>query len=191
MDLMRKYTKYVVGTSEDKGGSGDPSPYTARGVLFSMESCAKQILDKPLGDCKVAIQGVGNVGKHLARMLREKGATLYVTDVDENRVKVLCEEIGATPTSLEEIIDVDCDIFSPNAMGATVSEANLERFKCKVIAGAANNQLANDACGMVACEKGIFYAPDYVVNAGGLVSVCCEWFDYNEERRDQLYHQNW
>lgn len=186
IDHMRKFTKYVVGTSSEKGGSGDPSPYTALGVLYGMEACAKNILKKDLGSCTIALQGAGNVGSHLIRLLRKKGSKVHVTDVDAAKVRRICEETGATPTTQEQVLDLDCDIFSPNALGGVIDAKSVSRLKCKVVAGAANNQLLDDAAGDKLHERNIFYAPDYVINAGGLISVCCEWLNYPAKKRDEL-----
>jgi leucine dehydrogenase len=186
IDYMRQYTRYVVGTSVEKGGSGDPSPYTARGVVFGMKACAEHVLDKDLKDCTIALQGAGNVGSYLVRFLKQLGAKVYVADVDQVKVKNICNETGAIPTTNEEIIDVACDIFSPNALGAVLDQRNVSRLKCKVVAGAANNQLRAEEFGHQLHERKIFYALDYVINAGGLISVCCEWLKFDADKRDLL-----
>ncbi len=186
IDHIRKFTRYVVGTSEEKGGSGDPSPYTAKGVLFGMRACADKILQKDLSQCRIALQGAGNVGKHVARLLYQEGAKLFIADVDAEKTRAICDEVAATPVSVNEIFDLECDIFSPNALGGVLDATNISRLRCQVVAGAANNQLKNDEAGNLLHERNIFYSPDYIINAGGLISVCYEWLNYTDSKRDVL-----
>ena len=186
IDIMRQYTPYVVGTSEENGGSGDPSPHTARGVFLGMRVAAKEVMGKDLDECRVALQGVGNVGIHLVHTLSQAGAKLIIADVDKKRLERVRQEVEVEVVDTDKIHAVDCDIFCPSALGGILNEETIPQLKCKVVAGGANNQLKDDSSGEALFERGIFYAPDYVINAGGLISVCCEWLKYSDQKRDKL-----
>lgn len=183
MDLIHQETRYVTGISPAFGSSGNPSPVTAYGVYKGMKATAKITYgDDSLKGKVVAVQGVGNVAYSLCKHLHEEGAKLVVTDINEDNVNRVVKEFGAEAVSPEKIYDVECDIFSPCALGAIINDDTIDRLKCKMIAGAANNQLKEDRHGDMLQEKGIVYAPDYVINAGGVINVADELQGYNRER---------
>jgi leucine dehydrogenase len=180
MDIVRKVTRHVVGTS---GTSGDPSPFTATGVRRGIEAVAKAWLERnDLNGLRVALQGVGHVGTYLARELTTAGAVLTITDVDPARRKAVAAELGASAVEPNEIFDVDCDVLSPCALGGALSAHTVPRLKCRAVCGAANNQLATREVGRALHERRIFYAPDYAINAGGLINVACEYAGYDAAR---------
>ncbi len=180
MDVIRTATRFVVGSSN---GSGDPSPFTALGVRRGIEAVAKGWLDRTdLKGLRVAMQGVGHVGAHLARELAQAGAELTITDVDPARRQAVAVELSARAVEPDAIFDVPCDVFSPNALGGALSEATIGRLKCRAVCGAANNQLATPAIGRALHERKVFYAPDYAINAGGLINVAVEWAGYDAAR---------
>ncbi len=166
---VSKETKNVVGLP---GKSGDPSPVTALGTFMGMKACAKhQFGSDNLSGKKVAVQGVGHVGEYLVKHLASEGAEIYISDIDESLLKRVSETYGAKVVGLNEIYDVDMDIYAPCALGATVNPDTINRLKCSIIAGAANNQLNNENIqGVELMEKGIIYAPDYAINAGGVIN---------------------
>lgn len=183
MDLVYSETDYVTGVSPAFGSSGNPSPVTAYGVYVGMKAAAKEAFgDDSLEGKTVAVQGVGNVAYNMCRHLHEEGAKLIVTDINKKSVQRAVEDFGATAVDTEDIYDVDCDIYSPCALGATVNDKTLPKLKAKVIAGAANNQLLENRHGDILQEKGIIYAPDYVINSGGVINVADELLGYNRER---------
>lgn len=178
LDIVRQETRYAVGISE---GSGDPSPSTALGVRRGIEACAHRILKRSdLDGLHVAIQGVGHVGYYLARELHTLGARLSVTDINTESVQRVVDEFGAEHVAPDAIFDVDCDIFSPCALGAILNDNTIPRLRCRVVAGAANNQLETNHHGIILRQRGIAYAPDYAINAGGLINVAQEWAGYDE-----------
>jgi leucine dehydrogenase len=182
LDVIRTVTPHCLGASIEAGGSGDPSPFTALGVRRGIEACAHVVLGRAdLRGLRVAIQGVGHVGYNLARELYAAGAALTVADVDAARAERAADELGATIVPIEAIFDVDCDVFAPCALGGAVNDATVDRLRCRVVAGAANNQLASPEMGRVLVARGIFYAPDYAINAGGLINVAQEHKGYDAE----------
>ncbi|MEH6947732.1 branched-chain amino acid dehydrogenase [Bacillus sp. JJ634] len=183
MDLIHEETDYVTGISPTFGSSGNPSPVTAYGVYRGMKAAAKEAFgtDSLLGKT-VAVQGVGNVAYHLCRHLAEEGALLIVTDINKKNVQRAVEEFGAKAVDPADIYSVDCDIYAPCALGAVINDDTIVKLKAKVIAGAANNQLKEPRHGDLIHEKGIVYAPDYVINAGGVINVADELKGYNRER---------
>lgn len=183
MDLIHEETDYVTGISPTFGSSGNPSPVTAYGVYRGMKAAAKEAFgtDSLLGKT-VAVQGVGNVAYHLCRHLAEEGALLIVTDINKQNVQRAVEEFGAKAVDPADIYSVDCDIYAPCALGAVINDDTIVKLKAKVIAGAANNQLKEPRHGDLIHEKGIVYAPDYVINAGGVINVADELKGYNRER---------
>ena len=183
MEWVRSETRYVTGILETHGGSGDPSPVTAHGVYFGLKACAEEAFGRnSLKDIKVAIQGAGNVGMALAGILHTAGARLIVSDSNEGRVREAVERFGAEAVSPEAVYSAEADIFAPCALGAVINDETIERFRFKVIAGAANNQLADETRhGRMLMDKGILYAPDYAINAGGLINVENEIEGYNRE----------
>ena len=173
MAWVNKETNYVVGLP---GKSGDPSPVTAYGVYVGMKACVKaQFGSDSLAGKKVAVQGAGHVGQYVIKHLTEEGAKVFVTDIYEPSLKEVAEKYGSTVVGLDEIYDLDVDIYAPCALGATINDDTISKIQAKVIAGAANNQLANEVIhGKLLKEKGILYAPDFLINAGGVINVYSE-----------------
>lgn len=166
-------TDHVVGLP---GKSGDPSPVTARGTYMGMKACAKiQFGSDSLSGKKVAVQGVGHVGEYLVEFLAKEGADIFISDIHEPTLKRVSEKYGAKVVGLDEIYDIDMDIYAPCALGATVNDDTLSRLNCSIIAGAANNQLKMESAhGQAVMDKGIIYAPDYALNAGGVINCYAE-----------------
>ncbi len=180
MDVIAETTRYVTGTSSR---SGDPSRVTAYGVWHGMKAVAQELWGDPsLAGKHVAVQGVGKVGSGVVRHLASEGAQLTIADVDAAAVDALAKETGAEVVPADEILGVPCDILSPCALGAVVNDATLPTIKARAIAGAANNQLERLEHGDALTEAGILYAPDYVINAGGLINVEDELHGYDEQR---------
>ncbi|MGE0552052.1 MAG: Leu/Phe/Val dehydrogenase [Gemmatimonadales bacterium] len=166
MEIIAEGTRFVAGRV---GGSGDPSPHTARGVYRAMQAAARMVWGSDdLAGRSVAIQGVGNVGLNLARQLHDAGVTLRVSDVDPNRVATAVRELGATAESPDTIHASAVDIFAPCALGASLSDRTIPEIRAAIVVGAANNQLAESRHGHDLARRGIFYVPDYVANAGGV-----------------------
>jgi leucine dehydrogenase len=182
MDIVRGVTKHVLGVSRQLGGSGDPSPYTALGVRRGIEACAEIILDRDsLKGLHVAIMGVGAVGGHLADELHAAGCKLTIADVSDLRASSVAARTGARVVSVDELLDVECDIYAPCALGGAINDATVGRLRCRIVAGAANNQLAARDMGGILAQRGIFYAPDYAINSGGLINVAQEYKGYDAE----------
>jgi len=182
MVYVNMETDHVVGLP---GRSGDPSPYTARGVFKSILACCQHVYgsDDITGKV-VAVQGVGNVGYYLCRYLHESGAKLVVSDIKQESIDRVVKEFGATVVAPDKIYGVECDIYAPCALGATVNDDTIEKFKCKIICGGANNVLRDAPVhGKALQTRGIIYAPDYLANAGGVINVSYERAEggYNEE----------
>lgn len=173
MTYVAMETNHVVGLP---GRSGDPSPVTAHGTYMGIKACAKeQFGSDSLSGKKVAVQGVGHVGEYLVAALAKENADIYITDIHEPTLKRVAETYGAKVVGLDEIYDIDMDIYAPCALGATVNDDTLQRLKCSIIAGAANNQLQQEAIhGKAVMEKGIIYAPDFALNAGGVINCYSE-----------------
>jgi len=194
MEWVRMETNWVTGISEALGGSGDPSPVTARGVYHGIKAATEHFFKtKSLKGLKVAIQGLGHVGYYLAEFLHKEKAQLFVTDIREDRVKKVVEAFGATAVHPDEIYAADADIFAPCALGAIINDKTVPQFKFKIIAGGANNQLAEESKhGKILKDKGILYVPDYVINAGGLINVATDIEGYHRERAlkqaEGIYH---
>jgi len=183
IDVMRQLTPHVLGASLGKGGSGDPSPFTAQGVFRGIEAVAHELFGRhDLAGMHVAIQGVGHVGMHLARLLHKAGAKLTIADVDRGRLDQVASETGARVVPTDAILEVECDVLAPCAFGGAITEGLVPRLKCRVVAGAANNQLRTCAAGDLLAQRGIFYAPDYVINAGGVINVAQEYVGYDEAK---------
>ncbi|RKY86827.1 leucine dehydrogenase [candidate division KSB1 bacterium] len=184
MEYVRMETDYVTGIPVEFGGSGDPSPVTALGTFHGMKACVEEVFGTDsLKDITVAVQGVGHVGYYLCELLHKEGAKITVTDIDADKVKKVVDEFGAKSVKPDEIYDVDAEIFSPSALGGIINKDTIPKFKFKIIAGAANNQLAIEKVdGPALVEKNILYAPDYVINAGGLINVYNELEGYNREK---------
>ena len=175
MNNIHSQTKHVVGISHDGEGSGDPSPTTAFGVYIGLKAAVRYRLHRSdLKGVKIAVQGLGNVGYNLCKLLSSDGAQLFVADVQEDKVALAVKELGAKAVSLNDIYKQDVDVFAPCALGAVLNDTTIKTLKAKVVAGAANNQLAEARHGDVLRDLKILYAPDYVINAGGLISVYYE-----------------
>jgi leucine dehydrogenase len=183
MEHVYRETEFVTGVHQVHGGSGDPSPFTAFGTLQGLMAAMQvQFGNEDIGKYSFAVQGVGHVGMEYVKLLRERGAKVFVTDINGDLVQRAVDDHGAEAVASEQIYDVDADVYSPCALGGTINEATLDRLKCKLICGAANNQLANNEIGDEVQRRGILYAPDYAVNAGGLMNVSLEIDGYNRER---------
>jgi leucine dehydrogenase len=175
MAFAAEETKYVSGLSTGKAASGDPSPVTAKGVFLGLKAAAQRAFGTDdLNGRSIAVQGVGHVGGYLCEHLARAGAKLTITDVNADTLAEVARATGAKVVAPNEIYGVAADIFSPNALGAIVNPETLPRLKAKVIAGGANNQLATPEMGDRLREKGIVYAPDYVINGGGIINVAAE-----------------
>ena len=183
MEYVYRETEYVTGVHQVHGGSGDPSPFTAYGTLQGlMATLNKRFGDEEVGKYSYAVQGLGHVGMEFVKLLKERGAKIFVTDINKQLVDKAVNEYGAEAVGLDEIYDVPADVYSPCALGGTINEQTLPRLKAKVICGAANNQLATTQIGDEVEKRGILYAPDYAVNAGGVMNVSLEIDGYNRER---------
>jgi leucine dehydrogenase len=175
MAIVRKETKYVAGLDEGDAASGDPSPVTAKGVYLGIREVAKRLFGTDdLNGRTIAVQGVGSVGGYTCDHLAAAGARLIITDIDQEALADVSKRTGAQVVAPGDIYDVEADIFSPNALGAIVNEKTLPRFKVKGIAGGANNQLVVPEMGEFLRRQGILYAPDYVINGGGIINVAAE-----------------
>jgi leucine dehydrogenase len=183
MDLVRRETPHVTGVSESLGGSGDPSPATAWGVLWAMKAVAERLWGGPsLSGRHVCISGVGKVGSALAGHLAGEGAKLTVADVAEDRVRAVVDAHGAVAVPPDEAHATECDIFSPCALGAVLNRTTIPRLRCAAIVGSANNQLERDDDAGLIDGRGIVYAPDFVANAGGVMNIADEPHGYDRER---------
>ena len=184
MEIINMETDHVSGLPENMGGSGDPSPVTAYGVYVSMKASAKEMWGSDsLAGKKVLVQGIGHVGESLVDHLSKEGAKVYINDISEERLKSAAAKYKAEVVSADTMFDLDIDVYAPCALGATVNDDTLSKLKCKIICGAANNQLADEKIhGEAVVKKGILYAPDFVVNAGGIINVYYELEGYNRER---------
>jgi leucine dehydrogenase len=180
MEIIHAQTKHVTGIDPSHGGSGDPSPFTALGVRRGIEACVKFKLGRAdLQGVHIAVQGVGHVGYHLCKELHAAGARLTVADVDKLKSERAQREFGAAVVAIDQIPEVDCDVFAPCALGAGLNDDTIPHLKARIVAGAANNQLAEPRHGDDLHARGILYAPDYAINAGGLVNVAQEVKGYD------------
>ncbi|HVI34184.1 Glu/Leu/Phe/Val dehydrogenase dimerization domain-containing protein [Phenylobacterium sp.] len=175
-DLMhaRKHTRYVAGLEGHPAASGDPSPVTAEGIFRGIRLCVRRAMNRELDGVTVAIQGVGHVGAYLADKLHAAGAKLVIADVNEEAVQEVAGRTGAKVVSPGAIFDVATDVFAPCALGGAVNTDTLDRISARIIAGGANNQLADPEVGRVLFQRGMLYAPDYVINGGGIINVAGE-----------------
>ncbi|WP_299163038.1 Glu/Leu/Phe/Val dehydrogenase [uncultured Tenacibaculum sp.] len=194
MDIIREVTPHVTGVSEAIGGSGNPSPVTAYGVYMGMKAAAKyRFGSEKLEGKKVLVQGVGHVGETLVKHITDEGAQVILNDINEARLEELSKKYGANVVLGNDIYGLDVDIYAPCALGATVNDNSISQLKAKVIAGAANNQLANELKhGKLLKEKGIAYAPDFLINAGGIINVYAEVVGYDKaeslKRTENIYN---
>jgi leucine dehydrogenase len=185
MELILTETRWVTGVSPAQGGGGDPSPVTASGVLQGMKAAVRwHFGDASLAGRTVAIQGLGSVGYHLATYLKEEGARIFGADIDPEVTEQAHRELGVEIVPPGEILGVECDVLAPCALGAVLNDRTIPALRCKIVAGAANNQLAEEERdGNALAERGILYAPDFVINAGGLINVYNELMPrYNRQR---------
>jgi leucine dehydrogenase len=182
MDRIHQVTKFVTGISIEKGGSGNPSPVTAYGVYMGMKAAAKyQFGSDNLTGKKVLVQGTGHVGETLISYLTKEGAIVFVSDIHQDKMENMVTKYGAHIFTGSDLYTADVDIYSPCALGATINDDTVYKIKAKVIAGAANNQLAVEAIhGPILRERGIAYAPDFLINAGGIINVYGELVKYAE-----------
>lgn len=189
MEYIAMETSHVTGLPEVRGGGGDPSPVTAYGTYLGMKATAKKVFGSDsLEGKKVAVQGVGQVGMYLVEHLTKENAKVFITDISEEKLKVMSKKYSAQVVGMDEVYDLDVDIYAPCALGATLNDDTLSRLKCKMIAGAANNQLADEKRhGYMLLDKGITYAPDFLINAGGLINVYEEYL--GNYHRESTYRQ--
>ncbi len=183
IEQVASVTPYAVGLSTGRFASGDPSPFTALGVFLSMQEAWFRVAGtRSLKGTSVAVQGLGHVGWQLASRLHQAGARLLVADIDKGRVAAACEEFDATAVDTAHIAAAPVDIYAPCAMGGALSPEVIADLKARLVCGAANNQLADDSCGAMLMARGITYAPDYVVNSGGIINVASEIFRIDDRR---------
>lgn len=188
MEYIRMETQYVTGVPETIGGSGDPSPITAQGVFMGIKACVKELYGNDnLAGRSVVVQGIGRVGEGLVKLLREENAKVFVSDINDERIIQVAKKYGAQAVSNNNIFDLDADIYSPCALGATINTKTIKKLKFAIVAGSANNQLEDDFLhGRMLLDKGILFAPDYVINAGGLINCYSELMGFSKKRTIQL-----
>ncbi len=188
MEYIRMETQHVTGVPESIGGSGDPAPIAALGVYMGMKACVKELFGNDhLTGRSVIVQGIGHVGEHLVKLLRDENVKVYASDIDEDRLGQIAKKFGAEAISNNSIFDIDADIYAPCALGATINTHTISKLKCAIIAGSANNQLEDETIhGQMLLEKGILFAPDYVINAGGIINCYSELMGFGKKRTMQL-----
>jgi leucine dehydrogenase len=188
MEFIRMETQYVMGVPESIGGSGDPSPITAQGVFMGIKAAVKELYgNDTLAGRSVVVQGIGHVGENLVRLLRDENTMVYVSDINEERTGQVAKKYGAKAVSNNTIFDIDADIYSPCALGATINTQTINKLKFAIIAGSANNQLEDEYIhGRMLLDKGILFAPDYVINAGGVINCYSELMGFSKKRTLQL-----
>jgi leucine dehydrogenase len=188
MEFIRMETTHVTGVPESIGGAGDPSPYTAKGVYLGIKACVKEVFGTDmLAGRSVVVQGIGNVGEHLVELLRNDNVEVFISDINQERLQEVAKKYKAKPIEADKIFGLDADIYAPCALGATVNARTIEKMKFAIIAGSANNQLADELVqGRQLLEKKILFAPDYLINAGGLINCYSELTGYGKKRTMQL-----
>ena len=188
MEYIRMETQHVTGVPESLGGAGNPAPYTAKGVYLGIKACVKEVFGTDeLAGRSVVVQGTGNVGEHLVELLRNDNVEVYVTDINEDRMRVIARKYKAKAIEADKIFNIGADIYAPCALGATINDKTLKTMKFAIIAGSANNQLADEKVhGQILHDKGILYAPDYLINAGGIISCYSELTGFGKKRTIQL-----
>lgn len=180
MDAIARHTSFLTCTSE----SGDPAPYTAQGVFEGIRASVKhQFKTDSLGGLSVAIQGLGNVGYEVAKLLDQAGAKLTVSDINQEKVELAVRDFGASTVAPDKVYRVDADVFCPCGLGAILNKDTVEQLRCAVVAGSANNQLADESIGERLLERDILYAPDYLINAGGLIFV---YMRYTQDSSEEI-----
>ncbi len=178
MELVRRETPHVAGIEE--GGSGDPSPATAWGVFVGIKATVRTRLDRSdIRGIGIAVQGLGHVGYELCRLLAAEGVVLYVADIDSSRLTRAAKEFGATSVSPDKVYDLDIDVFAPCALGAVINDDTIARLRATIVAGSANNQLAEQRHAQALSKANILYAPDYAINAGGIINIAHEGPTYD------------
>jgi glutamate dehydrogenase/leucine dehydrogenase len=183
MNGLALVTPWVTGVDESLGGSGDPSPVTAFGVLHAMRAVCRELDGEPsVRDRRVVVQGAGHVGGHLARLLVADGARVTVADLFSARADALARELGVATVAHDSVLETPCDILAPCALGGALDAATIPRLRCRAVVGAANNQLAAPGLDVVLADRGVLYAPDFVVNSGGIINVAEEFVGYQRER---------
>ncbi|RAV30593.1 Glu/Leu/Phe/Val family dehydrogenase [Sinomicrobium soli] len=194
MDLVRDVTPYVTGVSESRGGAGNPSPVTAYGVFMGMKAAvAHKFGSDRMEGRTVLVQGIGHVGEALVSYLAEEGAKVYITDINEDRLEAVSDKYGAVIYAGDDLYGAEVDVYAPCALGATINDDTIGRLRAGVVAGAANNQLADEnRHGLMLREKGIVYAPDFLINAGGIINVYAELEGYGRDeimrKTENIYH---
>lgn len=188
MAYIRMETQHVTGLPETMGGSGDPTPIAAMGVYMGIKASVKELFGTDsLTGKSVIVQGIGQVGENLVKLLRDENVKVYVSDINEERSGFVSKKYGAQAVSNNNIFDIDADIYSPCALGATVNTHTISRLKCAIIAGSANNQLEDEAVhGQLLLDKGILFAPDYVISAGGVINCYSELMGFSKKHSLQL-----
>jgi len=181
-------TSYVCGVAKIHGGSGNPSPYTALGVFRGIEASTLKVFgDRSLKGKVVALQGAGSVGRNLGELLYNAGAKVLVNDISEKNIELFKQVVpNCEVISSSDIYDVKCDIYAPCALGATINDQTIDRLKCKIVAGAANNQLKENRHGQELKNRSILYAPDYLINAGGLMNVSIEFEGWSDDKARRM-----
>jgi leucine dehydrogenase len=189
MHYIAMETRHVTGLHESRGGGGDPSPFTAYGTYLGIKASVKNVYGSDsLEGKRIAVQGVGQVGGHLVEYLKKENAQIFISDISAERLKKVASSSGATVVTMDQVFGLDVDILSPCALGGIINDDTIPQLKCKVICGAANNQLLDEQKhGRVLMEKSITYAPDFLVNAGGIINVSAEYL--GEYSRESVFHQ--
>ena len=188
MDFLRTLTPYALGVSAELGGCGDPSPYTARGVVAAMRTGWEAASGAAsLAGTRIAIQGAaGKVGRGVARLVAAEGAQVMVSDIAGGRVAALASRIGGQVVAPDRILGTECDIFSPCAMGGILSDESVPQLRCRLVCGSANNQLENDEVSVLLQSRAIDYVPDFVANAGGIIAIAEERNGFDSDRANAL-----
>lgn len=183
LSLVRETTPFVTGLSPRRGSSGDPAPFTALGVFLGMQACLEhRMATHDFTGVRVALQGCGNVARHLCQRLHQAGAVLTVTDIMPERAQLLAEQYDARVVAPQAIYDVECEIFAPCALGGVLNDDTLPRLQCQIVAGSANNQCLDETDGDHLRARDILYAPDFVINAGGVMNIAVELESEGYER---------
>ncbi len=188
MEFIRMETRHVTGVHESLGGGGDPAPVAARGVYMGIRACLKEVFGSDsLAGRSIAVQGIGHVGENLVSLLRGENAKVYVSDINDERPGRIAKRYGAEAVPNNTILDLNVDVYAPCAMGGTLNSETIRKMKCAIVAGSANNQLADEEIhGRMLLDKGIVYAPDYLINAGGMINCYSEIAGFNKKRTMQL-----
>jgi len=188
MEFIRMETTHVTGVPESLGGAGDPSPHSARGVFLGIKACVKEVFGTDmLAGRSVIVQGIGNVGEQLVALLRNENVEVFISDINEERLQYVARKYKAKPIEADKIYGHHADIYAPCALGSTVNDKTIAKMNFAIIAGSANNQLANEQVhGQLLVDKNILFAPDYLINAGGLISCYAELTGFGKKRTVQL-----